>query len=298
MRTARRSTLIALLSFWIAPCASARAAADASVAPPLAGATAWPRTVFVIGAPGRLDSAGDQRRPRLSAGAESAAAAYADVEVVQDPTWLRHEIEHYARRSIDCAGLSAPWCGRAAVRRGAARVIALTAGAHAELLWLSGRDTAVRLGWQRLVQTPTGTMTLDDPPAAFAAALLAQFPGRRDVFELDAAHEARWRAEEVDRLLYYAEQVIAGLPAVAVEAHRRRAAQFVEQSLAELDRLGVPTADAAEATAVESLALSALDQAKSAGHGVELAALRAWRAQRALLPWCAAEPASSAAGSP
>ena len=75
-------------------------------APPPAmptGGLTGARTPFVIGAPGRLDGAADRRAPRLYERADSAVAAYADVEIVQDPTWLRHEIEHYARRMVDSA---------------------------------------------------------------------------------------------------------------------------------------------------------------------------------------------------
>jgi len=82
-----------------------------------------PRIPFVIGAPGRLDHEGDRREPRLYPSADSQVAAYADVEVVRDPTWLRHEVEHYARRAVDCGALSLPWCGRTLRRVGSASAI-------------------------------------------------------------------------------------------------------------------------------------------------------------------------------
>lgn len=254
-------------------------------------APTWTRTTFVIGAPGRLDRDGDRRHPRLYAGAESAVAAYADVEVVQDPTWLRHEIEHYARRAVDCAGLTLPWCGRTLQRRGRARVIVLMAGAHAELVWLSGRDTAVRLSWQRVVQTPTGTMRLDDPPAEFTAALLMDHPSRLEAFEFDAAHEAAWTAAEVDRRLYYVEQVVAGLPGVSGAIQRERAMRFVADALAELGRLRATLDPSGEPPAAGDAGFDAIPLQL----GDQLAAVRAWWARRALPPWCAAELTSSSA---
>jgi hypothetical protein len=88
-------------------------------------------------------------------------------------------------------------------RLGSARVIFLASGMHAELVWMSGAGTAVRLGWQRIVDTRTGTMTLDDPPADFAAALLAEFPSGLAAFEFDAARDRAWAGDEADRLRYY-----------------------------------------------------------------------------------------------
>jgi hypothetical protein len=277
MMPARFRALLTLLALYAAPMRTVLAAERADL-----GGVGAARTPFVIGAPGRLDSEGDRREPRLYPSAESLVAAYADVETVRDATWLRHEVEHYARRAVDCAGMSPPWCGRAVRRLGSARVIALTAGAHAELVWFSGRGTAVRLGWQRLVQSPTGTMTVDDPPAAFAAALLAKFPSRVQRFDTDQAHDAGWRADEIDRLLYYADQVLAGIPTVAPAAHRQRAVEFVEQALAEIDRLrrAEPTSDSASPEPGRDVA-------------ERLALIREWRARRLTPPWCAAELVSS-----
>src|SRR5262245_58483015 len=84
----------------------AESASDADIAT----SSLWVRTRFVIGAPGRLDGESDRRYPRRYQRADSAVAAYADIEMVQDPTWLRHEVEHYARRAMHCT--AAGWCRR------------------------------------------------------------------------------------------------------------------------------------------------------------------------------------------
>jgi hypothetical protein len=231
MQPSKSFAVLAALTLWSPPVAAVGDAAG--------GAAARTRAAFVIGAPGRLDSDADRRMPRRYQRLDGTIAAYVDVEVVDDPTWLRHELEHYARRVVDCTNLAPAWCRRGIRRLGRASAIDLVTGAHGELVWLSGARQAVRLGWRRIVETAGGTMTLDAPPAAFAAEVLAAYPPEPQAFDVGEVVEAPWRADEVDRLLYYAAQVAAALPAVAPEAHRRRAVQFVEDALAQAERLGV-----------------------------------------------------------
>src|SRR5215468_1530980 len=123
------------------------------------------RTPFVIGAPGRLDAEGDRRYPRRYQRADSVVAAYADVEQIADPTWLQLEIEGYARRALDCTEVGSTWCRREMQPFGAGHAIFLVSGTRAEVVWAAAENVAVRLGWRRIVDTPTGSMTLDTPPA-------------------------------------------------------------------------------------------------------------------------------------
>jgi hypothetical protein len=127
---------------------------------------ASPRGRFIVGSPDRLASVGDRQHPRRYERVESAVGAYADVDELVDAIWLRHEVEGYARRAADCDRLPPGPCGQARRRLERATVIHVVRGEHAEMLWTSGQR-AVRLGWRRTVTTPTGTMTVDEPPARF-----------------------------------------------------------------------------------------------------------------------------------
>jgi hypothetical protein len=226
------ATLVALLLLALRVPASGAAAPDTDTE--TVTSALWRRTPFVIGAPGRLDGHGDVRYPRRYLRADSSIGAYVDIEEVDDPTWLQHEVEHYARRAVDCAGVGESWCRREIRPLAAGRVVFLTAGVHAELVWVSRQDVAVRLGWQRVVVAPTGSMTVDAPPSNFAAALLGEFPSQLGAIDFDADGEALWADREVDRLLYYADEVIAALADVGSESHRRHALRFIEDNLAQI----------------------------------------------------------------
>jgi hypothetical protein len=207
---------------------------------------------FIVGTPDRLALAGDRQHPRRHECVASAIAAYADIDEVVDPTWLPHEVEGYARRAAACAPPAAVPCRRAPRRLGTAWGIHLVTGSRAEIVWTSGRR-AVRLGWRRVVNTPTGSMTLDDPPAEFAAALLAELPS--DLHRVARAGEA-WADAELDRRLYY---VGRALDAVAAEPAAPSAAslRFVRAGLLAVeaaDGMGGDVArQAAEAEGVAAL---------------------------------------------
>jgi hypothetical protein len=246
------------------------------------------RAPFVIGAPGRLDAAEDQRFPRRYQRADSLLGAYADVEVVADPTWLTHEIESYARRAVDCSGVGRDWCRRERRQLGRARVIALASGVRAEVVWRSAGNVAVRLGWRRIVVTPSGTMTLDTPPADFAAALLAEYPSWLDARALEAHGDPRWALNEVDRLLYYADQVVDALPAVLGRQQRNHALNFVGDNLARIAELRALHRDGAGAETA-SQAFEAPAAGTSLALMIErLAAVRVWRTGIEEPPWCGA----------
>jgi hypothetical protein len=248
---------------------------------------AWGDAPFIVGAPGRLDSEGDRREPRRYLRDDSAVGAYADVEEVADPLWLQHEIEAYARRGLDCAGQASPWCRREQRRIEGASVVLISSGVRAEIVWLSGLSRAVRLGWRRIVATPTGSMTVDSPPREFAAAMLAAFPSR--LRPVDLADSDAWARAEIDRLLYYADQVVAGLGDVEGEAPRRHAVRFIEDNLGRVAQLGAlhPTlgvgGDDAHAFVLDS--------------AEELAALRAWRSGAPTPRLCAAPAIAAMPGS-
>ena len=244
---------------------------------------ASPRGRFVIGAPDRLTMTGDRRHPRRYERVESAVGAYADVDEVVDTTWLRHEVEGYARRAVDCEVHPSDPCLRAVRRVGAATVIHLVDGGHAEMLWTSGRR-AVRLGWRRLVATPTGTMTVDEPPADFTAALLAELPSDLDLVSLDDARPPAWAEEEIDRRLDYAERALdgcalAGDPAAAACLYFARAGLLAVEE-AEGPGAGAPPEAAAAATVISvRLRLTAARMRRAAARQSALAT-----------PWCAAPP--------
>lgn len=275
---------------------------DAAADPDAAASSLWRRTPFVVGAPGRLDGDGDWRHPRRYRRADSLVGAYVDIEEVDDPTWLRHEVESYARRAVDCTGVLASWCRREVRDLAAGRVIFLTAGVHAELVWVTHDRVAVRLGWQRVVVAPTGSMTIEAPPADFAAAVLGEFPSQLGAFAFDAQREASWAEREAGRLLYYVEEVIAALPAVGTESHRRHALRFVEDNLARIAALRA--VDSGDCAAMEEAPADDPDATTETGDALppsiarRVAALRASRPGAGATPWCAAQLSSSAVVAP
>lgn len=191
---------------WCATFVALHLAAGGAFAAPLApaGGGAAP---FVIGAPGRSDDADDRREARRYDRADSAVAAYADIEAVGDATWLVQEVESYARRAVAvCGAPGAPSCRRERRTINGAHVLYVAAGGRAELLWVAGHR-AVRLGWRRIVEAPTGTMTVEAPPQRFVEALLAEFPSALPAKSLG---DDAWVAAEADRRGYYAQR--GGVP--------------------------------------------------------------------------------------
>ena len=284
----RRLQPIAFLAFFL--CAlRVPARGDLGTDADTAASSLWRYTPFVIGAPGRLDGAGDLRYPRRYQRTDSLVGAYVDIEEVDDPTWLQHEVEHYARRAVDCAGVAESWCRREIRHLAADRVIFLTAGVHAEVVWVSRPNVAVRLGWQRVVVAPTGSMTVDGPPSDFATALLSEFPSQLGAFDFGAQREPLWADREADRLLYYVDQVVAALPGVGPESDRRHALRFVEANLARI---------ASIAPAADSASSDGPDAAVEAAENLPLPLARRLAAIRASRPSCTAPLSSSAAVDP
>lgn len=232
---------------------------------------------FILGGPDRLVMPGDQQHPRRYERIESTVDAYADVDEVADATWLRHEVEGYARRVADCAATRMAPCAQTARRLGSAGAIQVVRGSHAELLWTSGRH-AVRLAWRRQVETTKGTMDVDEPPADFAAALLAELPSdftlRPDV---DAS---RWAEDEIDRRLDYAARA---LDVCAAERDTAQCLYFARASLlavaAAQGLMGIDVPPPEAAATVISVRLQ-----------VAAAQMRRAAARQSLLaePWCAA----------
>lgn len=268
-------------------CVSAGALGSAPADP-----TARERTRFVIGAPGRLAGAGDRRHARLRQRAESLVAAYADVEQVDDPTWLVHEVESYVRRAAACPAVGVAWCRREVRTTAAGALIFVAVGAHAEVVWAAG-DRAVRLGWTRIVETPAGTMTVDVPPANLLDVLLDQLPSDLEVFTFDAARDRSWAAAEIDRLVYYIDQVAVGVSQVEAREQRWHAIDFVADNLARIARLRAPGVARPHRDGDEPMSENGLP----ASLAEELEAVRAWRsgagpqsAAVAAAPWCAPPP--------
>ena len=235
---------------------------------------------FIIGTPDRLAMPGDHRQPRRYERIESAVGAYADVDDVADATWLRHELEGYARRTVDCRAQPSDRCRRALAQLRGLPVIQLISGSHAEMLWTSGRR-AVRLGWRRVVTTPTGTMTVDEPPADFAAALLLELPSDLALTTLD---DPTWAEDEIDRRLDYAERALDGAPggdaAAAARLHFARAGLLaVEEAAPTIDDAGAPLA-AAEPTWISVRTRLAAARLRRAGT----------RQSTVAEPWCAPRP--------
>jgi len=235
---------------------------------------------FVIGAPGRPLDRGDRQQRRRLPASLTAARAYAEVEVVRDSTWLAQEIEAYVRRMTDCGTLTPAWCHREFQRVAGAVVIMLARGGRGELVWRSGADTAVRLGWRRIRETPTGTLTVDAPPVALATTLLARWPSNLVAGTFDEARERRWMEGEVDRFLFYADRLA---PAVSGDSDPRALARFVADGLARLAVLpplgrGVPPLEAAPAD--PSPAAAGRQDGLPDDLAYQLAELRSWRAGR------------------
>lgn len=244
---------------------------------PLAGAARRP---FIAGAPDRLAAPGDRRLPRRHHRVDSAVLAHADVDALADPTWLAHEVEGYARRGFRCAPPPAE-CRRSVEQLGGRAVVRLASGGRGELLWTAGRH-AVRLAWRRVVETPTGTMTVEQPPADFLAELVAAWPSDLVPFRFDAARQAAWAEEDEDRRLYYLERAVERLERADRGAGAARRFAHAHLPGVAAGDLGAPPLDGwAEQPAA-------------------LAALRRWLAGRRLargaarqcvaVPWCAPLP--------
>lgn len=162
------------------------------------------REVFIVGASDRLALPGDRQQPRRYDRIESAIGAYADVDEVEDPTWLRHELEGYALRASDCPAHPRDICTAGMRQLGRAPVVQVISGPRAAVLWTCGHR-AVRLAWRRIVDTPTGTMTVDDPPSDFATELLGACPSDLPAIAFD---RAAWADAEIDRRLDYADRAL------------------------------------------------------------------------------------------
>ena len=211
-------------------CAAAPAAAG-----PLAHAARGDRAPFIIGTPGRADAPGDRREPRRRAGTAAGLAAYVDLEVVQDATWLVHEVEAYARRRGTCVGEATMSCayGRRALL--GQTVLAVQRGHRAEIVWTSGPH-AVRLGWRRIIDTASGTMLVEDPPAELTVELLAAYPSGLPPTGPDAT---QFQDDEIDRLLHYAERALGAWPAQPDIIQREAAWRLVYGNLAVVLARGV-----------------------------------------------------------
>jgi hypothetical protein len=138
----------------------------------------------------------------------------------------------------------------------------------------------VRLGWRRIVETPTGTLTVDQPPAELAATLLALWPSSLAPDAFDETRERRWVEGEVDRFLFYADRLA---PAASADSDPRALARFVSDGLARLaglPRLGPPVRldDAPPAPPTPRAAEPTVGLPADLAH--QLAALRNWRAGR------------------
>lgn len=205
-----------------------------------ATAPAVHRPRLVVGAPDRLPSVGDRRLPRRWDRADSAIAAYADVDTVVDPMWLTHELEGYAHR-FACE--TASDCDRRLVPLDTGRAIRLASAGRAELLWTSGHHV-VRLGWRRVVSTPTGTMTVEQPPAGFLAEILGTWPSDLGSVSFAPGRRAAWREADADRRLYYLDVALraAGAPEHAAMRYFARAA---------LRSLGAPVGDLSHSPALQ-----------------------------------------------
>lgn len=261
--------------------------AGASVDPSAAGSSA-PRQ-FIIGMAGRLRSSTDRRYPRQWYRADSPVDAYVDVEEVEDPTWLSEEVQAYGRRVADCAELGPTWCRRELRPQDGGTVLFIAAGVNAEIVWVADGNRAVRLGWRRVVETPTGTLTLDTPPEAFAALLLSDMPTRLRGDALAGSDDDRWRDRELDRLMHYVDRALTSLPATASADERRAVERFAARNLARVARLAGLDLMLSHQVARRDGAALPLALAE------RLAAVRDWRAAMHPLmtdarEWCAASP--------
>jgi hypothetical protein len=208
--------------------ALALACTDGSIAQPSDG-HGWSGVPFVIGAPGRLDAERDRRAPRRYVRDDSAVGAYADVEEVADPLWLQHEIEAYALRAFDCAGKGPPWSSSRRYRRKTtSRIDAKSSSTRGAV-----PDPARGLAAHRR----DADRQYDDRLAA--AAVCRGDAGRvpEPVTAVELVDSDAWARVGIDRLLYYADQVVAGLGAVEGEAYRRHALRFVADNLARVAQL-------------------------------------------------------------
>lgn len=204
---------------------------------------------FIVATPDRLAMPGDRQEPRRYDRIESAVGAYADIDEVADATWLRHEIAGYALRAGRCVPPGPERCRAAARRLGDAMVLQVISGGHAEVLWTAGHH-AVRLGWRRVVETATGTMTVDDPPAPFAAELLAALPSDLAAIDLDPA---AWADADVDRRLDYADRALASC---AMASDTTGCLHFARASLLAVEAVDPALPDPGPATAAPPTVVS------------------------------------------
>ncbi len=279
MRTHTPAPVIAVAARAVFACLLVLGAVAAAPAATPPARVAWGGP-FVIGTPGRPLDRGDRRQRHRFPASLTSARAYADVEVVRESTWLAQELEAYVRRMTDCGTLAAAWCHREFRRVAGAVVIMVARGGRGELVWRSGADTAVRLGWRRIVETPTGTLTVDAPPVELVTTLLARWPSTLAADTFDRIRERRWIEGEVDRFLFYADRLA---PAASADSDPRALARFVADGLARLAVLPSlgravrpPAAPPADPSPDAAVAPDGLPE--DLAH--QLAALRDWRAGR------------------
>lgn len=240
---------------------------------------------FIVGAPGRRDSDSDRRLPRRYDRDDSLLVAYADIDVVSDPTWLVHEVESYARRALACESLGSTGCQRETRRVGTGYGRYVAAGLRAEIVWVARESRAVRVGWRRVVATPGGTMTVDTPPERFFRSVVDEYPSA-----LPAAPPAgaAWAEAEVDRLLYYLDHAAGALSTMIAPAARRHAEWFIATNLSHVRR--VRAMMGAMTAGTDSMGVDG--PAAPVTWIEEVESIRRWRAESRSRPWCSAEPAT------
>jgi hypothetical protein len=265
-RRARRVFTVAVL---LLPLAGPTAATMEAPLMRAEGATA--KLPFIIGAEGRFDGADDRIERRTFAAADAVIDASVEVDVVADGTWLRQELASYAQRALRCDPADVRRCRRELRGAATSRVLFLAVGARAEIVWVSGENRAVRLTWRRVVETPSGTMTVDAPPARAAAVTLSEFPSR-----LGADLVAPSADAELERLLYYVEQAMNDLSS-GRRGDPRPAVQFVTTNLDRTRRLAAGGAELVDDCACTRMSDDAALRALPPDTANALVALRHWR---------------------
>lgn len=126
-----------------------------------------------------------------------------NVEEVEDPRWILHEMELYLRAPANLiAGLKpddrqkrAPYFYEVRTVAGQ-RVLFM---ANGQYIWPSGPNRVVQIHWGRQEDQPDGTFVNRELPEEFLTAYLARLPSSLPALVFDAAHEQGFIREEFDR---------------------------------------------------------------------------------------------------
>ena len=137
-----------------------------------------------------------------------------DVEEIENPRWVLHEIEtHFREKAEQWNHRTRREKERYAPYSFEIRVVfghRVFFGADGEYAWISGPNRVVRIACARQIQRSDGTFEIRELPDEFLITYLGLLPSSISEIRFDVAHEQAYVREEFDRdfeyVAYYMEQ--------------------------------------------------------------------------------------------